>query len=57
MFAHVYSDPHPLMQEQAAWLAAYEAAFPTDEPTPPTVEVTPTTADLEPATSADGGDA
>jgi len=27
MFAHVYSDPHPLMEEQAAWLAAYEASF------------------------------
>lgn len=57
MFAHVYSDPHPLMQEQAAWLAAYEAAFPTDEPAPPIAEVTPPTTDPEPATSADGGDA
>ncbi|CAN5175557.1 pyruvate dehydrogenase (acetyl-transferring) E1 component subunit alpha [soil metagenome] len=27
MFAHVYSDPHPLMDEQQAWLTAYEAAF------------------------------
>ncbi|OCG73490.1 thiamine pyrophosphate-dependent enzyme [Microbacterium sediminis] len=27
MFAHVYSDPHPLMTEQAAWLADYEASF------------------------------
>ena len=27
MFAHVYSDPHPLMQAQAAWLAEYEASF------------------------------
>lgn len=24
IFAHVYSDPHPLMDAQAAWLAAYE---------------------------------
>jgi pyruvate dehydrogenase E1 component alpha subunit len=27
MFAHVYSEPHPLMREQAAWLAEYEASF------------------------------
>ncbi len=27
MFEHVYSDPHPLMAQQQAWLAAYEAAF------------------------------
>lgn len=27
MFAHVYADPHPLMTEQAAWLADYEASF------------------------------
>ena len=27
MFDHVYSDPHPLMDEQRAWLAAYEASF------------------------------
>ena len=27
MFAHVYSDPHPVMEEQRAWLAAYEASF------------------------------
>ncbi|WP_454117556.1 thiamine pyrophosphate-dependent enzyme [Microbacterium lacticum] len=27
MFAHVYSDPHPLVQEQERWLADYEAAF------------------------------
>jgi 2-oxoisovalerate dehydrogenase E1 component alpha subunit len=26
MFA-VYSDPHPLMDEQRAWLAAYEASL------------------------------
>jgi hypothetical protein len=50
MFAHVYSDPHPLMEEQAAWLATYEAAFPTDEVTSPT-------ADPEPPAVVDGGDA
>jgi pyruvate dehydrogenase E1 component alpha subunit len=27
IFAHVYSEPHPLMQEQAAWLEAYETGF------------------------------
>jgi len=27
MFAHVYSEPHPLMREQAQWLADYEASF------------------------------
>ena len=27
MFAHVYSEPHPLMQEQSQWLAEYEASF------------------------------
>ena len=27
MFAHVYSEPHPLMREQEQWLADYEAAF------------------------------
>jgi 2-oxoisovalerate dehydrogenase E1 component alpha subunit len=27
MFDHVYTDPHPLMDEQRAWLAAYEASF------------------------------
>lgn len=27
MFEHVYTDPHPLMQEQSQWLAAYEASF------------------------------
>ena len=27
MFAHVYSEAHPLMQEQQAWLEAYEASF------------------------------
>ena len=27
MFAHVYTDDHPLMDEQRAWLAAYEASF------------------------------
>jgi 2-oxoisovalerate dehydrogenase E1 component alpha subunit len=27
MFAHVYSDPHPLVEAQSAWHAAYEASF------------------------------
>jgi 2-oxoisovalerate dehydrogenase E1 component alpha subunit len=27
MFQHVYTDPHPLMEEQLAWLQAYEAGF------------------------------
>jgi len=27
IFAHVYSDPHPLMDEQSAWLHAYESGF------------------------------
>lgn len=27
VFAHVYSDPHPVVEAQAAWLAAYEASF------------------------------
>jgi 2-oxoisovalerate dehydrogenase E1 component alpha subunit len=27
IFAHVYSEPHPLMQEQAAWLHEYESGF------------------------------
>lgn len=27
MFAHVYSEPHALMERQAAWLAEYEASF------------------------------
>lgn len=27
MFAHVYSEPHPLMQEQAEWLERYEASL------------------------------
>ena len=30
IFDHVYSDPHPLMDEQAAWLANYEASFEGD---------------------------
>jgi pyruvate dehydrogenase E1 component alpha subunit len=30
MFAHVYSDPHPVTEAQAAWLAAYEASFEAD---------------------------
>lgn len=27
MFDHVYSEPHPLIDEQKAWLADYEASF------------------------------
>jgi pyruvate dehydrogenase E1 component alpha subunit len=27
MFDHVYSEPHPLIEEQRAWLAAYEESF------------------------------
>lgn len=27
MFDHVYTDPHPVMEEQKAWLASYEASF------------------------------
>lgn len=27
MFAHVYTEPHAALEEQAAWLAAYEASF------------------------------
>jgi pyruvate dehydrogenase E1 component alpha subunit len=27
MFDHVYSEPHPLIDEQRAWLARYEASF------------------------------
>ena len=27
MFDHVYSDPHPLIEEQKAWQAKYEASF------------------------------
>ncbi|QEO09019.1 thiamine pyrophosphate-dependent enzyme [Protaetiibacter larvae] len=27
IFQHVYTEPHPRIEEQAAWLAAYEAGF------------------------------
>jgi 2-oxoisovalerate dehydrogenase E1 component alpha subunit len=27
IFDHVYSEPHPLIQEQKEWLAQYEASF------------------------------
>lgn len=27
MFRHVYSEPHPLIEEQSRWLADYEASF------------------------------
>jgi len=30
VFAHVYSDPHPLVEAQAAWFAAYEESFEVD---------------------------
>jgi 2-oxoisovalerate dehydrogenase E1 component alpha subunit len=30
IFAHVYSDPHPLMDAQREWLAAYESSFDAD---------------------------
>ena len=30
MFQHVYTDPHPLMDEQRAWLENYEASFEGD---------------------------
>ena len=31
MFKHVYSDPHPLIEEQMAWLEQYEASFESGE--------------------------
>jgi 2-oxoisovalerate dehydrogenase E1 component alpha subunit len=31
MFDHVYSEPHPLIDDQKAWLANYEAAFAESE--------------------------
>ena len=27
MFDHVYSEPHPLVEEQREWFAGYEASF------------------------------
>ena len=30
MFNHVYSEPHPLIEEQLAWLEQYEASFEED---------------------------
>ncbi|KRA25227.1 pyruvate dehydrogenase (acetyl-transferring) E1 component subunit alpha [Microbacterium sp. Root61] len=30
IFSNVYSDPHPLVDEQRAWLAGYEASFEED---------------------------
>ena len=30
VFAHVYTDPHPVVEAQAAWHAAYEASFEED---------------------------
>ncbi len=32
IFAHVYTDPHPLVDAQRAWLADYEASFEEDGP-------------------------
>ncbi|BDV32360.1 thiamine pyrophosphate-dependent dehydrogenase E1 component subunit alpha [Microbacterium terricola] len=32
MFAHVYSEPHPLIDEQRRWLADYEASFNEEAP-------------------------
>ena len=32
VFAHVYSDPHPLMEQQAEWLAAYQSSLDDEEP-------------------------
>ncbi|HYP73463.1 MAG TPA: thiamine pyrophosphate-dependent enzyme [Microbacterium sp.] len=32
MFAHVYSEEHPLIEQQRQWLAAYEASFEGGQP-------------------------
>jgi 2-oxoisovalerate dehydrogenase E1 component alpha subunit len=32
IFKHVYSDPHPVIAEQQAWLEGYEASFEEGEP-------------------------
>jgi len=32
IFKHVYSDPHPMVAEQQAWLEGYEASFEEGEP-------------------------
>lgn len=34
MFEHVYSEPHPRIEEQRDWLARYEASFENPEATP-----------------------
>lgn len=31
MFDHVYSEPHPLVEEQRAWFAGYDASFDSEE--------------------------
>jgi hypothetical protein len=31
MFAHVYTEPNPVTEAQAAWLADYEAGFEDEE--------------------------
>jgi 2-oxoisovalerate dehydrogenase E1 component alpha subunit len=36
MFAHAYTDPHPLVTEQAEWLERYEASFDATGATGPT---------------------
>jgi pyruvate dehydrogenase E1 component alpha subunit len=59
MFANVYSDPHPLMTEQAAWLANYEASF-AEQESPSSNAPTPTpdaNSVQEAAPTAEGGDA
>lgn len=48
LFDHVYTDPHPVMQEQQAWLERYEASFGSTE-----AAVT----DAAPAAVVAGGDA
>jgi len=34
MFAHVYAEPHPRIDEQRAWFAHYESSFEGADPTP-----------------------
>ncbi|MBN9605608.1 MAG: thiamine pyrophosphate-dependent dehydrogenase E1 component subunit alpha [Actinomycetales bacterium] len=48
MFRHVYTDPHPVVAEQAAWFEAFEASL-ADEPAPGAEPVAP-----PPGTPADG---
>jgi pyruvate dehydrogenase E1 component alpha subunit len=37
MFEHVYSEPHPVIDEQRLWLERYEASFTASEPAVPSV--------------------